>query len=140
MKTKVILLLFSATIFCRAATEDLYITDGNSLQDHIRVWRRVNDGDKSRLNGLIAAFTVQYISGFFDGASIWQHYDRESCPYSFPSIQSREFIQVAAKYLSEHPEELHKPAADILARAATVAYPNREFKPHNSGRDDRSHM
>jgi hypothetical protein len=52
-------------------------------------------------------------------------------------MQSRQFIEVAGKYLAEHPEELHRPAADILKHAAVAAFPNPDFKPQSLSGEDR---
>jgi hypothetical protein len=110
------------------------ITDGNSLQRNLRLYTRYADGAKLRTDEILTCFvTVGYIQGLEGGSEPWATLYKAECPYyAVPRMPVSQLIQVVDKYLTDHPEELHQPAAALFFAAITQSFPNPEFK----GRDD----
>jgi Ssp1 endopeptidase immunity protein Rap1a len=109
------------------------ITDGNSLQSNLRLYRRYTDGAKLRTDEILTCFvTVGYIQGLEGGSEPWATLYKAECPYAVPRMPVSQLIQVVDKYLTDHPEELHQPAAALFFAAITQSFPNPEFE----GRDN----
>jgi hypothetical protein len=121
---------------CSAVEGD--ITDGNSLQENIRNYKRYVNGTKLKGDDVVNAIvTVGYFKGFIGGSEPWAQLDKTGCPYSMPRMPLTQLIQVVDKYLSDHPEQLHEPASSLMFAAVTTAFPNPDFRRKNEPRNDR---
>ncbi len=120
MKIALAVLLFSVfCVNCHAQT-----TTGEEIQ--------------SKCKGLLnrvetAAFAGGFCAGFIDGVlnehSMWEandisHKRAHEYKFCFPdNITNDQIMKVFVKYLDDHPEELHKPAAVLLVESMEKAFP-----------------
>jgi hypothetical protein len=108
------------------------ITDGNSLQSNLRLYRRYADGAKLNAVDIITVFTtVGYMKGYVGGCYPWAELDKTGCPYALPRMPLTQLMQVVDKYLADHPEELHQSAESLVFAAITNSFPNPQFKKRN---------
>ena len=71
------------------------ITDGNSLQSNLRLYRRYADGAKLNAADIITVFTtVGYMKGYVGGCEPWAELDKTGCPYALPRMPLTQLMQV----------------------------------------------
>ncbi len=83
-----------------------------------------------------ASFNVGFCAGFIDGVIqsqyMWEASDnlqkRDHAPsFCLPKESTNgQLLQIFIKYLDDHPEELHKPAALLLVQSLQKAFPCRK--------------
>ena len=91
------------------------------------------DNDTSTDKPPVKSFDVGFCFGFMDGANsahqIWAASDKtnhrnHAMSYCFPdSVTNGQMLRVFVKYLDEHPQDLHEPAALLYIEAMRKAFP-----------------
>jgi hypothetical protein len=67
---------------------------------------------------------VIYARGFADALGIWQTHSPSTALACIPhGVTSGQLVDVARKYLSEHPQDRHKTATTLLGTAFVLAWP-----------------
>ncbi|MGA7225461.1 MAG: Rap1a/Tai family immunity protein, partial [Candidatus Acidiferrales bacterium] len=91
------------------------------------------DNDTSADKPPVKSFDVGFCFGFIDGANsahqVWAASDKtnhrnHAMSYCFPdSVTNGQMLRVFVKYLDEHPQDLHEPAALLYIEAMRRAFP-----------------
>lgn len=102
----VVLLLFVCNI------AQAYFETGNSLFAKVS---RQPTGDTHNYSELMSG--VGYIVGVFDAYRGEYYYDAPG------GLTQGQIVDIAKKYLEEHPEKRHKPAIELLLEAFQEAFP-----------------
>jgi hypothetical protein len=84
------------------------------------VGAQVGWGRRNRTVNIIATGCVGYVLGVVDGYNDAADHDFLCAPADSTAEQ---LGLVTLKYLHEHPEELHKPASDLIVKAVRAAFP-----------------
>lgn len=113
-----------------AAERGGVVTDGNSLVEGIKAFRKVEVGAKLTGNeDMNMAATVGYLNGFLACGIAWSGINKAS-PFKLPDdgIPTIQLLSVVEKYLSNNPGKLHEPAALLVFWAITESFPNPLYK------------
>ncbi len=138
MKITCTIMLFVSAALAHAGTGG-DITDGNSLQDNLGIYKRYAAGAKLKTDEIVDAFnTLGYIRGFVGGSEPWYQIDKTACPYELPRMPLTQLIQVVDKYLADHPEQLHESASAVMFLAITKAFPNPAYRREKDPGNDRA--
>jgi hypothetical protein len=106
-------LLISLTIGGRVEAQP---TTGQQIQ--IKCKELMNYQDLSH------AFSAGFCGGFIDGVIDSQTMQGRAPSFCLPQKGSNgQYVQVFLKYLDNHPQELHKPAALLLVESLVKAFP-----------------
>ena len=91
------------------------------------------DNDTSADKPPVKSFDVGFCFGFIDGANsaqqVWAASDKtnhrnHSMGYCFPdAVTNGQMLRVFVKYLDDHPQDLHEPAALLYIEAMRRAFP-----------------
>lgn len=106
------------------------VTDGNSLVEGIKVFRKAEAGTKLTGNeDMMMAATVGYLDGFLASSMAWSGIDRAS-PFKLPEngIPIIQLLSVVEKYLSDNPGKLHESAGLLVLVAMRENFPNPLYK------------
>lgn len=129
-------LLFSSILIvflaCNLSADERggVVTDGNSLVEGIRAFRKVEAGAKLTGNeDMNMAASVGYLNGFLACSMAWSGINKAS-PFKLPDdgIPVIQLLGVVEKYLSNNPGKLHEPAALLVFLAITDSFPNPLYK------------
>ncbi len=108
-------------------------TAGADIISKCKLAVRDVDNDTSADKPLIKSFDVGFCFGFIDGANsaqqVWAASDKtnhrnHAMSYCFPdSVTNGQMLRVFVKYLDDHPQDLHEPAALLYIEAMRKAFP-----------------
>jgi Rap1a immunity proteins len=118
----IVAFLVSLTI---CGTARAQATTGQQIQNQCKALV----GTRNPSDAFDGGFCPGFIDGVINSQSMWEANDkllRRNHPQSFCLPQegtNGEYLQVFVKYLDDHPEELHKPAALLLVQSLIKAFP-----------------
>jgi len=116
----VIAALLISLIICGSAGAQA--TTGQQIQDKCKALVNQN----SSFSG---GFCAGFIDGVINSQWMWEASDKFHKQSHFLSLclpqegTNGQYLQVFLKYLDDHPEELHKPAALLLVESLAKAFP-----------------
>jgi hypothetical protein len=109
--------LIAVLMVCVSAVNSFggsYFKDGNSLFKSAREWDKYYQGQQQGIAGSEIGYFQGYVAGVMDEAG-----DNLKTP---PHVTLDQACAVVSKYLKDKPEELHRPAAELVKEAITSAY------------------
>lgn len=116
-----------------SASAHAQTTTGADIVSKCKQAVRDVDNDTSADKPPVKSFDVGFCFGFIDGANsaqqVWAASDRTNhrnhpMGYCFPdAVTNGQMLRVFVKYLDEHPQDLHEPAALLYIEAMRRAFP-----------------
>jgi len=86
------------------------------------------DGD-----GFDRAICFGYVTGVIAATEVWEHWKNLDSGICIPQNSSPEQLRIAvAKYLKQHPQDLHFEASALVLTALFQAFPCRDKPPESS--------
>jgi Rap1a immunity proteins len=128
MKLLLVFAFLSAATAC-GGESGFPITDGNSLSEGLRLWKKLDaHGNLSSTEVASAFHAVGYLEGFLGGCGTWYALGSNT-PFKLPKegLGPQQFVKIVDKYLSDHPDRLHLMVDGLLFLALRDSFPNRDY-------------